>query len=228
MVRWFDLLCILTLWFECTFSDNPTAIVQPLPGPDPGYILAESDGGLSNRLRVLAAYMYIAESKYDGAHLVFVWDINEACPGHFLQVFEPIPHVVFATNSSRYVLDKRAKIVYENSWAVFTWTLSMNNIPKSKFGQPGWSQIEYNMYSRYAPTREVMMKVTAFVKKHRMCEASAMHLRMTDLSQHLAKKRKSKRAKLFLSSSHPLNTFITHIYTYTYSLSHSPYPSHKI
>jgi hypothetical protein len=34
-------------------SDNPTAIVKPYAGPDPGYILAESDGGLSNRLRVL-------------------------------------------------------------------------------------------------------------------------------------------------------------------------------
>ena len=182
--------CAVLSQLPIATSDNPTAIVQPYAGPDPGYILAESDGGLSNRLRVLAAYMFIAESKFDGAHLIFVWDVNEACPGHFLQIFEPVPHVVFATNSSRYVVDKRAKIVYENSWAVFAWTLSMNNIPKSKFGQPSWTQIEYNMYSRYAPTREVMNKVKKFVKTHNICQASAMHLRMTDLSQHLAKKHK--------------------------------------
>jgi hypothetical protein len=66
----------------------------------------------------------------------------------------------------------------------------MNNIPKSKFGQPSWTQIEYNMYSRYAPTREVMNKVKEFVKTHNICQASAMHLRMTDLSQHLARKHK--------------------------------------
>ena len=178
-------LCLLVT------GDNPTAIVAPYAGPDPGYILAESDGGLSNRLRVLAAYMYIGEAKFDGAHLVFIWDINEACPGHFLQLFEPIPTVIFATNTSRYVLDKRAKIVYENSWAVLTWTLAMNNIPKSKFGYPSWSTIEYNMYSRYSPNREIMAKVKLYVQQYNICNASAMHLRTTDLSQHLARKKKS-------------------------------------
>jgi hypothetical protein len=135
--------------------------------------------------------MYIAEAKFNGAHLAFIWDINEACPGHFLQIFEPLDHVIFATNASRYVLDKNAKIVYENSWAVFTWTLMMNNIPKAKFGHPGWSTIEYNMYSRYFPTREVMGKVNEFVRAHNICQASAMHLRLTDMSQHLEKKRKA-------------------------------------
>jgi hypothetical protein len=185
------LFCMIALvicgWQEI-LCDNPTAIVSPYSGPDPGYIIAESDGGLSNRLRVLAAYMHIAESKYDGAHLVFIWDANDACPGHFLQLFQPISNVIFATNSSRYVLDKRAKIVYENSLAVFTWTMSMNDIPKNK---PRWSTIEYNMYSRYSPNREVMNKVAAFVKAHNVCSIAAMHLRTTDLSIHLARKNKA-------------------------------------
>mmetsp|Transcript_1030 Transcript_1030/g.1141 ORF Transcript_1030/g.1141 Transcript_1030/m.1141 type:complete len:362 (+) Transcript_1030:270-1355(+) len=185
-------LILLICWINwpSIASDNPTAIVNPYSGPDPGYILAESDGGLANRLRVLAAYMYIAEAQHQGAHLVFVWDVNDACPGHFLQIFEPIPNVIFATNSSRYVLDKKAKIVYENSLAVFTWTMTMNKIPKSRFGQPSWGAIEYNMYSRYAANREVMKKVTAFVRAHNICTSSAMHIRTTDLSTHLAKKNK--------------------------------------
>eukprot|EP01032_Pedospumella_encystans_P015570 gene15570-17798_t len=91
-------------------SDNPTSIVKPIEGPDPGYIVAESTTGLSNRLRVLAAYMWVAEYKFVGAHVAFIWDKTSACPGHFLQIFEPIPNVIFATNSSRYVLDKNAKI----------------------------------------------------------------------------------------------------------------------
>ena len=172
-------------------GDNPTAIVKPYEGPDPGYILAESDGGLSNRLRVLAAYMHIGEYKFEGAHLAFVWDVNSACPGHYLEVFQPIPNVVFATNSSRYVLDKNAKIVYENSWAVLHWTLSQNNVPKSKFGSPTWAQIEYNNYAKFKPTAAVMQKVAAFVRKHNICSASAMHLRQTDLSDHLRKKKKA-------------------------------------
>ena len=152
------------------------------------------NGGLSIRLRVMAAYMYIAQAHHNGAHLVFIWDVNAACPGHFLQIFEPISTVVFGTNNSRYVLDKKAKVVYENSLAVFTWTMTMNNVPKNRFGLPTWRSIEYDMYSRYVPNREVMNKVTAFVREYNICSSSAMHLRATDLSTHLA--RENKRLNL--------------------------------
>jgi len=134
--------------------------------------------------------MYIGEWKFNGAHLVFIWDKTSACPGHFLSVFEPIPGVVFATNSSRYVLDKNAKIVYENSFAVFNWIMQMNQVPKQRFGLPTWAEAERKMYSKYYPTREVMMKATAFVEKHNICNASAMHLRTTDLDKQMnARKR---------------------------------------
>jgi len=180
----------LVLMLLFATADNPTSIVKPYSGPDPGYILAESDGGLSNRLRVLAAYMYIGEAKYDGAHLAFVWDVNTACPGHFLEVFQPLQNVLFITNSSRYVLDKHAKIVYENSMAVIPWIFTMNNIPKNKFGQPSWGQIERNMYSRYWPSVRIMRVVTEYVRRHKLCSASAMHLRLTDMTTHLTKKKK--------------------------------------
>jgi hypothetical protein len=181
------LLLLCLAWVCIVVSDNPTAMVPPIEGPDPGYIIAESDGGLSNRLRVLAAYMWVAKARYNNSHLVFIWDVNDACPGHFLQVFEPIPTVVFATNSSRYVLDKNAKQNYENSLAVFTWTLQMNDIPKNRFGFPTWGQIEYNMYSRFIPTNVIMVAVEDFVYKHNICNSSAMHIRVTDLAVHMAR-----------------------------------------
>lgn len=186
----FPLLITCILLLIIVHADNPTSIVKPYDGPDPGYILAESDGGLSNRLRVMAAYMYIAEAKYGGAHLAFVWDINSACPGHFLEIFQPIPTVIFATNASRYVLDKNAKIVYENSMAVIPWIFTMNNIPKNKFGQPSWGQIERNMYSRYWPSVRLMRIVTDYVERFNICSSSAMHLRLTDMTTHLTKKKK--------------------------------------
>lgn len=179
------------------FTDNPTSIIKPYDGPDPGYIIAESTSGLSNRLRVLAAYMYVGEYKYDGAHTVFIWDKTSACPGHFLSIFEPIPNVVFATNSSRYVLDKHAKIVYENSFAVFGWIMQMNNIPKNRHGLPSWAQIEYNMYSRYFPTREVMLKATKFVEKYNMCNSSAMHMRTTDLDKSMGERKRTNFQSYF-------------------------------
>ncbi len=190
-----NLLCVLLVFLACnTFlvqSDNPTSIVKPFDGPDPGYLVAESTTGLSNRLRVLAAYMWVAEYKFVGAHVAFIWDKTSACPGHFLQIFEPIPKVIFATNASRYVLDKHAKIVYEDSNAVFNWIMQMNNIPKNRFGVPSWSQAERKMYSRYFPNREVMMKANHFIEKHNICNSSAMHLRTTDLDRVMGERKRT-------------------------------------
>eukprot|EP01039_Chlorochromonas_danica_P008201 gene8201-9048_t len=177
----------------CAKADNPTSIIPPYQGPDPGYIVAESTSGLANRLRVMAAYMYVAEHKYEGAHLVFIWEKNEACPGHFLSVFEPIDGVIFANNISRYVLDKHAKINYENSFAVFNWIMRMNNIPRNRFGLPSWAEIEYRMHSRYRPVREVMYKALSFVERYNICSSSAMHIRETDLAQHLVRQSGGRR-----------------------------------
>lgn len=178
-------------------EDNPSSIVSPIPVDDPGYIIAESNGGLANRLRVLSAYMHIGEWKYGGAHMMFVWDKNSACPGHFLSIFEPIPNVSFITNSSIHVFDKRAKIIYENSWAVFPWIMTQNSVPKNKQGFLNWNQIEYNQYSKYLPTREVMMKVNAFVEKHNICNASAMHLRTTDLDKRMGERKRLNMQSFF-------------------------------
>ena len=68
-----------------------------------GYILAESNGGLSNRLRVLASYIHVGQANYAGAHLVFIWDVNQACPGHFLEVFKPIPGNYFFNQITIYL-----------------------------------------------------------------------------------------------------------------------------
>ena len=150
-----------------------------------GYIIAESDAGLSNRLRVLAAYMYIAQANYNGAHLVFAWDVNSACPGHFLEIFQPIPNLIFMLNSSRSAMEKNAKISFEVSNAVFSWTLLSNNIPRNKFGG-----IQHDMYRKFLPTRNVMDKVTQFVRAYNICSSSAMHVRQTDLNLHLSRRKK--------------------------------------
>lgn len=101
--------------------------------------------------------------------------------------------VVFATNASRYVLDKHAKQNYEESNAVFPWILKMNQIPRSRFGQPSWHDIERSMYSRYRFSRELLFRAYGFIRKHDMCNMSAMHLRETDLSLHLQRQSGGRR-----------------------------------
>ncbi|RYY85344.1 hypothetical protein EON63_07590 [archaeon] len=101
--------------------------------------------------------------------------------------------MVFATNSSRYVLDKHAKQNYEESNAVFPWILKMNQIPRTRFGQPSWHDIETRMYSRYVFQRELLFRAYAFIRKHDMCSMSAMHIRETDLSLHLQRQSGGRR-----------------------------------
>lgn len=55
--------------------------------PRQPYILAESTSGLSNRLRVLAAYMYVGEFKFK-SKLVFIWDYTDACPGIYIRTLK--------------------------------------------------------------------------------------------------------------------------------------------
>lgn len=170
------------------YTDNPTSIVPPLPGPDPGYIVAESNSGLSNRLRVLAGYMYVGEKVHNGAHLAFIWDKNSACPGAYLSIFDPIPNVIFATGTSRHVLGAHAKAVYENTTQPFRVIMQMYDIPKNRYGHESWNDIERRMYSKFVPTREVMAKAARFVEKYNMCNSSAMHMRTTDLDKNLPKR----------------------------------------
>lgn len=134
--------------------------------------------------------MFVAEAKFNGSMTAFIWDKTEACPGHFLQVFEPIDNVIFATNMSRYVLDKKALIVYEASNAILSWTLLMNNLTPRQFGHGKWDPVERDMYTRYIPIPGIRKKIATFVKQHDIFNAAAMHIRLTDLDSRLKTNRK--------------------------------------
>ena len=50
-ILFLQIVVVILLYNTCKSNivrDNPTAIVPPLNMTDPGYILAESDGGLGN------------------------------------------------------------------------------------------------------------------------------------------------------------------------------------
>jgi hypothetical protein len=111
------------------------------------------------------------------------------------------------------VVDKHAHINYENSYAVFTWIMRMNNIPKNRHGLPSWGQIEYDMHSRYHPVREIMFTVLEYVRKYNICESSAMHIRETDMAltilrQSNGRKRHSLQSYIHFVESRPVNESI--------------------
>ena len=129
----FVLIMTLSFMFSSSGTSDPE-----------GFIVAGSDGGLSNRLRALVAYMHVAKVKYNNAELgnlpsfaldislsisfiashlayvhnfyiVFVWDVNAACPGHFLEIFRPLDGVTFIKNASRPSFEPSAKASFPNT-----------------------------------------------------------------------------------------------------------------
>lgn len=186
LLAFHPLLCILSTFTTAFEGDMSEAgLVPPIDGPDPGYIMAGCPDGLGNRLRVLAAFMHIAEWKYSNAQLVFDWDVNSACPGHFLNLFEPMHQVTFIANSSRYIFDKHAKVIYSQSSATLRWIMQANHVPKNRPGYLSWGDIERRMYSRFIPRRHFIEIAKAFVVKHSICNGSVIHMRMTDLDKRL-------------------------------------------
>lgn len=162
---------------------NDTVSASTLP--DPGYIIIESTYGLSNRLRVLLAYSYVVQVRFGGATIVCIWDVNEACPGHFLSLFDPIPNVIFATNSTKWVFDKHARAIYPDTYSTLQYVMRMHQIPRQRnkmYNNPRWGEIEYMVYSQLFPRKELMFKAIDFVLQHDMCNASAMHIRRTEMS----------------------------------------------
>src|SRR5689334_19076191 len=79
------------------------------------FIIAECNAGMANRLRALAYFMFYAHDQYDGSSLVFVWDVNAPCPGHFLDIYEPIPNVHFITTKDRKEYEAKAAVVFNNT-----------------------------------------------------------------------------------------------------------------
>lgn len=128
-------------------------------------------------LRVLAGYMHVAKSVYN-AHLFFAWDVNVECPGHFLQIFQPLEGVSFIANSSRVHLENTAKKVFPNVAHRFELIMDESEIPRKN---RNWVHCERASYDKFLPLKEIQDKVDDYVTKNNIENCSAMHLRQTDM-----------------------------------------------
>lgn len=90
--------------------------------------------------------------------------------------------VIFTTNSSVAAYYKRAKRIFQNT----RWPLA-SIFMEFRLGTRG--NVEQNLYSKFKPTNEIMGKVTEYVRKHNICNNSAMHIRATDMEKLLGTKK---------------------------------------
>lgn len=121
--------------------------------------------------------MHVAKVVYN-SHLFFVWDVNVECPGHFLQLFQPLEGVTFIANSSRVHLENTAKKVFPNVAHRFEIIMDESEIPRKN---RHWAWCERTAYEKFQPLREIQVKVDDYVRKNNIENCSAMHLRQTDM-----------------------------------------------
>jgi hypothetical protein len=145
-----------------------------------GYIIIESQDGLSNRLRLLAGYMYVNEVFDNVSHIMMVWDVNEACPGHFLELFHPIKGVSFISQIDVPLFASNALAIHPPSYQNFLEVLRHHYLPVWQ-DPPAWHEARRQMYLHFRALPHVNAHIAEFVERHRICENAAIHVRHTDL-----------------------------------------------
>jgi len=138
------------------------------------YIIIGNNGGLGNRLRVLAAFIVVAKEILKVPAIIMVWHKNRDCAAHFFELYEPIENVVFIPRGVRQYLTSNAKRVYGYE-KYFEDIISDHGLNVSK-------QIDYedSSYKYFIPVPKILNTATKFSRSNNIQDAIALHIRRTD------------------------------------------------
>ena len=138
--------------------------------------------------RVLAAYLHVSREVYH-ADLLFIWDVNVACPGHFLEIFQPIKGVSFISDSSRKAMEPFATAVFPITSCRFEIIMKDHGFERNSLRGH-----ETQLYRNFIPTREILRSVDKFLFDIDVRNLSSMHLRQTDMHAVLSSKQRATDA----------------------------------
>lgn len=123
--------------------------------------------------------MVIAAEVYNVSHIVMVWEINEQCVGHFLEIFQPLDNVTFIPASQIRLFEKQA-VAYPSF--MYSKFLQILHLHRSRF--TSWHQLRREGYELFVPVSFIQYEVLRFVKVHNICHCIGVHVRHTDLDDH--------------------------------------------
>lgn len=138
--------------------------------------------------RVLAAYLHVSREVFH-ADLLFIWDVNVACPGHFLEIFQPIKGVSFISNSSSQAMEPYATAVFPITSCRFEIIMKDHGFERNSLRGH-----ETQLYRNFIPTREILRTVDNFLFDKDVRNFSSMHLRQTDMHAVLSLKQRATDA----------------------------------
>lgn len=154
------------------------------------YIIGECDEGLSNRLRVLLSLMHASHVLHNNSNIMMVWDVNDACPGHFLQLYQPIKKVTFITSATKSIFAPNATKVYPITSMGIRQFCETYDI-KYRF------KLDSQLWALLTPIQSIEDQVNDYVDRNNICSITAMHIRKTDLEDRLLAKRRTAIQKFF-------------------------------
>lgn len=163
------------------------------------FFIAECDAGFANRLRVLSFFM--SYTKYFNAELLFIWEVNAACPGHFLETFQPLDGVTFISRKHASYFEQPVYRVMRSNNTRADIKILLRDLKFHKFRS---GHVLDTSFRKFLLTPRMQLKVAEFVVKHNICNAISVHSRITDLAagltyhQHMS----AERHIWWLRSSH--------------------------
>lgn len=131
--------------------------------------------GLANRLRILAAYIYIREEHHRNSIILVYWESFDNCPAHYLDVFEPLPYVKFIDMNQLAVHDAEGlQINTSNTTFRHLVSATVGTEPARVF------VLEGSIYlNKIVPKKFIRDAVHSFKTVH--CNYAAIHVRRTDI-----------------------------------------------
>lgn len=168
---------ILLLLLLLIVKQNYSWVYPRVISNSSNYIIIDSQSGLSNRLRILAAYLHISTAVFGTTNIMMVWDVNDECPGHFLEVFQPIENVTFITTLDRRILTSYAYMSFQASYASIPYLFKAFNLT---YNASYMHHIIRELYSHFIPTEHIQQQADEFILEHDICKKSSIHVRHSD------------------------------------------------
>ena len=125
--------------------------------------------GLSNKLRTLMGYLWVAWR--DEQELNVYWEMDDACNGHFLDIFEPINGLNFIYNENTAEMDFSGFSTFDEILHAY---MNRNNVDVDIYEE------HQRMYSKLRPLPRIREKANMFCEKNRISKCIGLHIRRTD------------------------------------------------
>ena len=167
------LILLFTICCVCTSAENIAVPHKVRNAQKLQALHVKPGGGIGNKMRIIVAHLSVDKP------LIIYWPRSVDCTGTFLDCFKPIKNVTF-------VVGEHSNKKYD--YAGFEACSPIVSMYHPQLTQDNIKHICTDGYRHIQPLPKIQRVVDAFVKKHNIKSAVAVHVRRTDFVKILKKR----------------------------------------